>query len=122
MYEREYTEAMEFGMILYIVIIALTAMLMIGIGIFQYGGKNPAQISTGAPPVRAEELTDVRAWNHRHGIMWMLYGVIMLAGLGLSFAFQKPLYSGMTILAAVCLPVLFIPVYHNYLKKKYMKK
>lgn len=122
LFEKGYTENMEFGMILYIVIIVMTALLMIGIGIFQYGGKKPAQISTGAPPIRPEELTDVRAWNHCHGIMWIVYGVIMLAGLGLSFTFKKPLHSGMAVLAAVCLPIPFIPVFHNYLKKKYMKK
>lgn len=53
------------------------AALMIGIGISQLRSKKPVGFYSGVKPPREDELSDVGAWNKKHGIMWIIYGAII---------------------------------------------
>ena len=61
-----------------LVIYLLVAAIMLGIGIFQYRSKSPVGFYSGEKPPMESELTDVDAWNKKHGKMWIWYGVIII--------------------------------------------
>ena len=105
----------------FISIITSAAVLMFGIGIYQWRSEKPARLSTGEATIDPSELTDVKAWNRKHGMMWILYGVIMVAGFAVSLTIDNSLYAGLVAMAAIFLPLILIPVYHNYLLKKYRR-
>lgn len=58
------------------VICGLCALVVICIGISQLVSKEPVGFYTGGEkPLRASQLSDVKAWNRKHGWMWIIYGV-----------------------------------------------
>ena len=60
------------------IIFFIVAMIMIGLGIFQLKSTSPVGFYSGEKPPREEELTDVKAWNKKHGMMWLIYGIIIM--------------------------------------------
>ena len=102
-------------------IYAYVALIMIAIGIMQYKNKKPTGFYTGETPPKAEQLTDVIAWNHRHGIMWIVYGIVIVvsfaAGMLIPHEIVSVLLPIFIILGA--LPVMII--YHHKLKNQYFK-
>ena len=102
-------------------IYAYVALIMIAIGIMQYKSKKPTGFYTGETPPKAEQLTDVTAWNHRHGRMWIVYGILIiisfLSGLLIPHEAVSALLPIVIILGA--LPVMIL--YHHKLKNKYFK-
>ena len=62
------------GLVIYLAV----ASFMIGIGISQLRSKKPVDFYSGEKPPGEEELSDVKAWNQKHGQMWVLYGLIIL--------------------------------------------
>ena len=65
--------------IIYLVIMCLTALVMIGIGVSQLKSRKPVGFFTGVKLPEEKELRDVEAWNRKHGIMWILYGCVLIA-------------------------------------------
>ena len=103
----------------FISIITSAAVLMFGIGIYQWRSEKPARLSTGEPTIDPNDLTDVKAWNRKHGMMWILYGLCLLAGLFISLQIKDSLYAGILMMAFCLLPILAIPVYHDHLIRQY---
>lgn len=60
------------------VIYFIVALLLIGIGISQYRSKTPVAFYSGEKPFDEKELSDVPAWNKRHGMMWISYGAMVM--------------------------------------------
>lgn len=67
------------GLVIYLAV----AGFMIGIGISQLRSKKPVAFYSGEKPPKEEELSDVKAWNQKHGRMWVLYGLIILVSYGI---------------------------------------
>ena len=103
-------------------IFGFCALLMFGIGIWQFRSRKPVGFYSGEKPPDEKELTDVRAWNKKHGMMWMLYGgLIVLAGvcgivMGSSVLLLIP------FLVCPLLPLPFMVWYHHHLIRKYSVK
>ena len=97
------------------------ALLMFGIGIFQMKSKKPVGFYSGVKAPDEEEISDVKAWNKKHGAMWILYGIcILLAGVcglitGSSLLLLIP------YLICLLLPIPFMALYHRKLVEKYYK-
>ncbi len=102
-------------------------VLLIGIGpifilgIVQCRSKEPVGFWAGKKPPRKEEITDVCAYNRKHGIMWILYG----AGLIGCFVCGQ-LFGGLTA-AYLCMAEVFggllgMIAYHNRLNRMYYRK
>jgi hypothetical protein len=108
-------------MIVSLIIYGLVSLIMIGIGVSQLKSKTPVGFYTGEEPPKAEELTDVSAWNEKHGIMWLMYGVVILLSWFISFLVGDSLWSVIPIIAGVCLPLVFMILYHSALVKRYRK-
>lgn len=61
-----------------LIIYLIVAAIMAGIGISQLRSSSPVGFYSGEKPPKEDELTDVQAWNKRHGIMWLVYGMIIV--------------------------------------------
>jgi hypothetical protein len=108
-------------MIVSLIIYGLVSLIMIGIGVSQLKSKTPVGFYTGEEPPKAEELTDVSAWNEKHGIMWLMYGVVILLSWFISFLVGDSLWSVIPLVTGVCLPLVFMILYHSALVKRYRK-
>lgn len=64
--------------IIYFIIWCLVALVMFGIGISQLKSEKPVGFYTGVKPPEEKQLRDVRAWNRKHGVMWILYGAALI--------------------------------------------
>lgn len=104
-----------------IVICLICMMPIIIVGIVQYRSKKPVGFWSGQEPPKKEQITDVTAYNHRHGIMWIIYGA------GFILCFISGLAIGETIASALsiieCIGGVFVMIlYHNKLNNIYYKK
>lgn len=106
-----------FGIIVALVCISPILIL----GIVQYFSKEPVGFWAGKEPPRKEQVSDVRAYNHKHGLMWILYG----AGFLLCFCSGIFLDGSVAAMLAIieCIVGLFLMIlYHNKLDRTYLKK
>ena len=105
-----------------IVLYGFCALIMIGIGVAQWKGKSPAGFYSGVEPPKAEELTDLKAWNRKHGLMWLIYGAILfLSGLA-GAALEGSAWCLLPMLGGPLLPLGFMVWYHEGLTRKYKKE
>ncbi len=61
-----------------LIIYLIVAAIMASIGISQLRSTSPVGFYSGEKPPKEDELTDVQAWNRKHGIMWLVYGMIII--------------------------------------------
>lgn len=99
----------------------MVSLVMIGLGISQYRSKEPVGFYTGQEPPGREQLSDTKAWNHRHGILWMAYGIAIFAAYIISACIGSDF--ALIILGGVVVGALPLMMwYHHHLKKKYFIK
>ena len=108
--------------ILGFIIYLLVALLMMGIGISQLRSKNPVGFYSGEKPPAPEELKDVAAWNKKHGMMWLLYGLIILLSYGIGMAVGDSIWCIFPMCGGVILPVVVMIWYHHRLIRRYKRK
>lgn len=107
--------------IICLVILLISMGLIITIGIVQYRSKEPVGFWSGKKPPKREQITDVRTYNHKHGLMWILYGV----GFLLCFVCGLPfggLIAGYLCMIEVMGGLLVMIAYHNKLNRMYERK
>ncbi len=102
--------------------IMLTAVLMIIIGIVQYRSKEPVGFYSGEEPPKREELTDVDAWNKKHGKMWIVYGILIILSYIISIPFKDSAWCVVPICGGMLVPVIFMIWYHHKLVREYKIK
>ena len=105
--------------IIALVILLICALPLIVIGIFQMKSKEPVGFWTGVKPPARDKVSDVTAYNKKHGIMWIAYGagIIPLFFLGMVFGEIVALCAvGAEIIGGLVVMIC----YHNYLEKKYV--
>lgn len=90
------------------------------IGIVQYRSKEPVGFWSGKKPPQKEQLTDVKAYNRKHGLMWILLGVgfIICFVCGLAFG---GLVAGYLCMIEVLGGILAMIAYHGKLDRMYFK-
>lgn len=108
--------------IICLVILIICALPMIMIGIAQIKSKNPVGFWSGKEPPAKEQVTDVTAYNKKHGIMWILYGIGELVSFFVGALFGEGLGSAVVMSAEVVGGLILMILYHNYLDKKYVGK
>jgi Na+/H+ antiporter NhaC len=108
-------------MIVSLIIYGFVSLIMIGIGVSQLKSKIPVGFYSGEKPPTAEELTDVSAWNKKHGIMWLIYGVVILLSGFIGFFMGDSVWSVIPFAAGTCFPLIFMILYHSVLVKRYKK-
>jgi hypothetical protein len=109
-------------MIVSLIIYGFVSLMMISIGVSQFKSKTPVGFYTGEKPPKAEELTDVSAWNRKHGMMWVLYGVVILLSWFAGFLAGDSSWAAIPLVLGVCIPLIFMIFYHSALVKRYKKQ
>jgi hypothetical protein len=90
------------------------------IGIAQYKSTKPVGFWSGKEPPKSEEITDVRAYNHKHGIMWIVYAAGFLACFMSGWFISE--YAAAAAACVECIGGLGLMIlYHNWLNRKYLK-
>ncbi len=107
------------GTIISGVVFCFVVLIMFGIGIIQLKSKDPVGFYTGEKPPVKEQLSDVNAWNKKHGRMWVIYGGCILCSYIVSTFIGNSIYSGILLFAGVLVPIPVMIVYHQSLMKKY---
>ena len=102
-------------------VLLICAMPLIILGISQYNSADPVGFWTGKKPPAKEQITDVKAYNRRHGLMWILYGV------GILVCFFTTVFVGLKtamflVLAESLGGIVVMVVYHNKLEQTYFIK
>lgn len=64
--------------VLFWVVMGICSFVMIAIGIFAYRKEGPMWFWSGTEEVEKEFITDVKSYNHKQGIMWIIYGISLL--------------------------------------------
>ncbi|MBR1743396.1 MAG: hypothetical protein IJ733_16300 [Lachnospiraceae bacterium] len=104
----------------YCIIMGFCALLMYSIGITQLRSEKPVGFYSGEKPPEAEQLRDVRAWNRKHVMMWILYGVTITIGLIGGLIVGDSLLLALLECGCLLIPVIFMILYHRKLVKDYL--
>lgn len=107
--------------VIWMVILFISAAPLILIGIAQYRSKEPVGFWSGKEPPGREQITDVKAYNQKHGLMWILFGVGLILCFVCGLAFGG-LTAGCLCLIEVTGGILAMIAYHDKLERMYRKK
>ncbi len=103
------------GNILWLIIMIPCSLLFTGIGMYALRTKKPMWFWSGST-VRAEELTDVKAYNRANALMWLGYSLIYWASTILGF-WQMTAAGIVLVFGCVLGTPLLAVIYHKiYLK------
>ena len=110
--------------VIFLVIVGIGALPEIILGFVQYRSKEPVGFWSGKEPPRREEITDVKAYNRKHGIMWIVYGAGFFPCFAPVILFgEKFVWIAIVLFLLECLGGIFVMIaYHNKLNKKYHRK
>lgn len=103
------------------IIYLIVAAMMIGIGISQLRSASPVGFYSGEKPPREEELTDVQAWNHKHGMMWLIYGVIILFSYFGGYIIGDSILCIIPFCGGLIVPIIMMIWYHHKLIREYKR-
>lgn len=103
-------------------IYGLVTVIMLTIGIVQFRSKKPVTFYSGEKALDEKELTDVRAWNRSHGIMWMSYSAVILLTAVIGFTAKNNIVMLLCALGGPVLPFPLMVVCHHKFEKKYKRK
>ena len=106
--------------IMLIVILALTTLPFLVIGIVQIRSSRPVGFWTGEIPPDVSHVTDVAAYNKKHGIMWVIYGAGILPSYFIGHLFGGGGGAAIGATAEICGGIIVMIFYHIYLYKKYV--
>ncbi|MGN0131199.1 MAG: hypothetical protein ACI4AA_02025 [Lachnospiraceae bacterium] len=105
------------GLVIYLAV----AVFMIGIGISQLKSKTPVGFYSGEKPPGEDEISDVKAWNKKHGLMWLVYGAIIMVSYGIGVMVGDTIWCVFPMCGGVIIPLPVMIRYHNKLVKIYRK-
>lgn len=103
------------------VIVLVSVAPVIMIGIVQYRSEEPVGFWSGKKPPLKEQLTDVKAYNRKHGLMWILLGVGFIICFVCGHVFGG-LIAGYLCMIEVIGGILAMIVCHEKLVHMYYKK
>ena len=107
--------------IIIIVILLICSLPLVIIGISQYKSKKPVGFWSGQKPPEADRIRNIAAYNKKHGIMWILFGL----GIPVSFFAGMPFGEewSCSFTTAECVGgIIGMMVYHTHLDKVYLIK
>lgn len=99
----------------------IVAALMMGIGISQLRSTLPVGFYSGQKPPKEDELTDVQAWNKKHGMMWLIYGMVIIISYFAGYIIGDSILCIIPFCGGLIVPVIIMIWYHHKLIRKYMR-
>ncbi len=109
------------GFIISFIIYVCAASVMFFIGMVQLTSKKPVGFYSGEKPPREADLTDVKAWNKKHGVMWVVYGGIILLSYGAGAVVGDTVWCIVPMCGGVVVPIIFMIGYHHRLRERYLR-
>ncbi|MBP3339570.1 MAG: hypothetical protein J6L69_09230 [Lachnospiraceae bacterium] len=101
------------------IIFVMVALIFVAIGISAFFAKKPMGFFANAEMF---EVTDVKAYNRAVGIMWCIYGIVMIIfGIPL-LAGQNSPYALISMAGVVVETIALVVVYVLVIEKKYRKR
>lgn len=98
------------------------AAIMFGIGLSQYKSRTPVGFYSGINPPLKEKIKDITGWNHKHGMMWMIYGILIMIASFSEYYIDDDMIGAIPIVCGVILPLFLMMIYHGILEKEYLIK
>lgn len=111
-----------FELILSFIVFSLCALIMIVVGISQIKNTAPVGFWNWQKPPKRENISDLPAYNRKHGLMWILYGLGMIICFLFGMLFKDGLVFALTIITEICGGIMLMALYHKWLVKKYWIK
>ena len=103
-----------------LVIVSLVALVMLTIGISQFVKKDvPVGFYNITIPPKKEEITDIIAWNKKHGMIWIIYGICIELGFLIGNVMSTDVLQMIFMAGGIILPLPFMVIRHKDLEKKY---
>lgn len=99
----------------------LAAFIMFVIGIAQVKSREPVGFYSGEKPPEAGELTDVHAWNVKHGRMWIAYGAFILLSCFPGVLAMDSALCRFSMIGGLLLPLVLMVCYHRRLLAVYRR-
>lgn len=109
------------GFLISFIVYFCVAVFMFGIGIIQFRSKKPVGFYSGEKKPCVEDLTDVGAWNRKHGTMWLVYGGWILLSYGAGAVVGDTVWCIVPMCGGVIVPIIFMIRYHNRLRERYLR-
>lgn len=100
-------------------IICLSGGSMIAVGVSNVKAVNPCGFYSGETPPGRDEIYDVKSYNLKHGLGWILYGIgmIILSFLGL---LNQTVFC-IALIVEILGGIVLLCLWHHYLFKTYSK-
>ncbi|NCB93398.1 MAG: hypothetical protein EOM40_12700 [Clostridia bacterium] len=105
--------------IITLIVFIIVACIMIGIGISQLRSTTPVGFYSGEKGPAKDELIDVQAWNRKHGIMWLVYGAIIIVSYFCGYMIGDNVLCVIPYCGGLIMPIFFMIRYHHKLIKRY---
>ncbi len=70
-------------------------------------------------PPKKEEISDINAWNKKHGMIWILYGICIEVGFLLGMLMILEAFQMIFMGGGIVFPLPFMVMAHKKLEKKY---
>lgn len=102
-------------------ILLVVSMVMIIIGVSQVRSKEPVGFYTGEEPPKKEQLTDMEAWNKKHGYMWIAYGFAIIAAFIICCFIKREMIALAVLFCVVIGAIPVMMLRHRHLKKKFYR-
>lgn len=101
----------------------LVALIMTGIGISQLRSSTPVAFYSGEKPPEEKALSDAAAWNKKHGMMWVAYGMVILLSCVAGILTGMESVWGLVLMAGgVLVPIPVMCRLHNRLIRMYKRQ
>lgn len=95
--------------------------LFIGLGVSQLLRKKPVGGGIFEAPPRRECVTDLKAWNQKHGILWIGYGVVLSGSFLLLTVVKDHMVAAMIHTVVYISGLIVYCIYDAKLKKEYLR-
>lgn len=108
--------------IIFCVITGYVALIMIAVGISNFKSIEPVGFYAGVEPPPSKEITDISAYNKKHGWMWVVYGIgFIICGI-LSFLMNSAIALSLVTCFFAVGGVFILMIGHTFLENKYRTK
>lgn len=113
---------MDAGSVIGLVIISIAALIILGIGISQMLKKEePVGFYNTIDPPKKDEISNISEWNKKHGLLWIVYGIIIEACYWIAYFMPGTVLQAVCLIGGILLPLPCLVIYHNRLVQKYSK-
>lgn len=108
--------------IIFLLVNTICIIVFVSIGIYAWNKETPMWFYSGSEEkIEKETFTDIKAYNHRNGVMWIVYGIAYLIPIVLQSLLNEVTFLIVFLFISVGGFIMMI-IYYQYIYKKYTQK